>query len=141
MPVNIMLDAPLTPIDLEAGCNVARINVGPLGYQLARKDLATRFAPALMMCLACPEALKRASTKNGPVRKWPRMVISEMPLTRPQWQRSRNGRCARDGWAFGLFCIAQILQCLLNLIQNRGIIYGCGHFKRFTIGNFNHCAT
>ena len=43
MQVNIMLDAPLTPIDLEAGCNVARISVGPLGYQLACKDLATRF--------------------------------------------------------------------------------------------------
>ena len=43
MPVNIMLDAPLTPIDLETGCNVVRISVGPLGYQLACKDLATRF--------------------------------------------------------------------------------------------------
>ena len=43
MPVNIILDAPLTPIDLETGCNVARISVGPLGYQLACKDLATRF--------------------------------------------------------------------------------------------------
>ena len=43
MPVNIMLDAPLTPIDLETGCNVARISVGPLGYQLACKDLANRF--------------------------------------------------------------------------------------------------
>jgi hypothetical protein len=38
-----MLGAPLTPIDLETGCNVARINAGPLGYELACKDLANRF--------------------------------------------------------------------------------------------------
>jgi hypothetical protein len=34
---------------------------------------------------------ERASAKNGPARKWPRMIISEMPMTRPQWQRSGNG--------------------------------------------------
>ena len=29
--------------------------------------------------------------KNGPVRKWPGMIISEMPLARPQWPWSRIG--------------------------------------------------
>ena len=52
MPVNIMLGAPLTPIDLETDCNVARISVGPLGYQLACKDLANRFG-------ACADDVRR----------------------------------------------------------------------------------
>ena len=52
MSVNIMLDAPLTPIDLKTGCNVARISVVPLGYQLACKDLATSFG-------ACADDVRR----------------------------------------------------------------------------------
>ena len=72
MPANIMLGAPMTPIDLQTGCNLARISFGTLGYQLACKDLATRFGAALMMCLACSRGLKTGQCEktgqreNGP---------------------------------------------------------------------------
>ena len=56
MPVNVMLDAPLTPIDLDFDLNVARISVGPIHYQSACGDIADRFG-------ACADDLRRWS--NG----------------------------------------------------------------------------
>ena len=65
-----MLDAPLTPIDLETGCNVARISVGPLGYQLACKDLATRFGACADDVLSLFRGLKTGQyEKIGPARR------------------------------------------------------------------------
>ena len=60
-----MLGARMTPIDLQTGCNLARISVGTLGYQLACKDLATHFCACTDDVLSLSRGLK-----TGQYKKW-----------------------------------------------------------------------
>jgi len=55
-PVNVMLGAPPTPIDLDSDLDVARIRVGPIRYQSACGDIADQFG-------VCADDLRRWS--NG----------------------------------------------------------------------------
>ena len=135
MPVNIILDAPLTPIDLETGCNVARISVGPLGYQSACQDLGGRFGACVDDVYRLSRALKTCHRKRS------RVLIIEMPLAISiATVRHRLGAPDTHG-PVALVCIAQRLQSLLDLVQNCRIINGCRHFKRLTVSDFNHCGT
>ena len=56
IPVNVILGAPPTPIDLDFDLDVARISVGLIRYQSACSDIADRFG-------ACADDLRRWS--NG----------------------------------------------------------------------------
>ncbi|MDB2423431.1 hypothetical protein N9X05_15915 [Paracoccaceae bacterium] len=49
MPVNIMLDAPLTPIDLETGCMWRALALDLWGISWRVRTYLPVLAPALMM--------------------------------------------------------------------------------------------